>query len=268
MQIYAPDNNQGRAALCFSGQFRSFNATVDNIKEHLISAFAKPDVFLFLNLQDSGRGGMLNHAGKDVNDILSTLKPKGVQYYSESELALEKGLEAELGLEAGSTCYQAKGTPGCCHWSWHVPQFWTIQKCFEMAKEYEATGQFRYEWFVRARPDTRYHPKIKVAIQHLMGFQPDGGTKHAYLKKGPMSDTFALLSRDAADVYGDMPKKFIGDSCTHLPGADQCEPVEVPGNSTECFVYRNLLSGRVNVHFDGVFSSKIVRPYPPKPRKR
>lgn len=265
MQIYTPDNNQGRAALCFAGQFRSFNATVGNIQDNLISAFAKPDVFLFLNLQDSGRGGSVNHAGKDVNDILSTLKPKGVQFYNESDpgaFALEKG------LEAGSACYQAKGTPDCCHWSWHVPQFWTIHTCFEMAKKYEAAGQFRYEWFVRARPDTHYHPRIKVALQKLMNSQPDGGTKHAYLKKGPMSDTFALLSRDAADVYGDMPKKFIGDSCTDLPGADQCEPVEAPENSTECFVYRNLLSGRVNVHFDSVFSSKIVRTYPPKPRKR
>jgi len=268
LHIRTPDDNQGRAALCFSGQFRSFNTTVYSAQKILISAFSKPDVFLFLNLLDAGKGGGVNHAAwghKDVDNTLEVLQPKGVQYYSKSD---PDAFILDNRLAQGSTCYQAKGTPRCCHWSWHAHQFWTIHKCFEMVKEYETNEHFRYKWFVRARPDTHYHPKLRVAIDKLMRSPPDDGTNHAWLKKGPMSDTFALLGRDAADVYGDMAMKFIGDSCTHLPGEDQCEPSGAIPMSTECFVYRNLLSGRVNVHWDGDLSSKIVRKFDWNPWSR
>jgi hypothetical protein len=65
-------HDEGRVAVCFAGQFRSFAKTVGSASDNLVSAFSNPDVFLFLNLQDSGKGGNGDHA-EDIDQILETL---------------------------------------------------------------------------------------------------------------------------------------------------------------------------------------------------
>jgi len=231
----------------------------------MISAFARPDVFLFLSLQDSGKGGNLSHEGKDIEQILQALKPVSQEFYNRSE-----SIRWGLSLKSGSECYQKKGTDPRIHYSWHGPQLWGIQKCWEMVKEYENENSFRYEYFVRARPDIAYPKDLKYAIQSAKSSHSGSG-KHAWIRKGSMSDTFALLSRDAADSYADTFKNtFLNNSCVHLPSEPECRPSESEAigldeksraqyyGFTECLLYRNMLSGGVDVHFHS--SLPLCRP--------
>lgn len=227
----------------------------------MISAFSHPDVFLFLNLKDSGKGGHRNHVGADIDKILEALKPVSHRYYNGSDItAYEKT------LKQGSECYHKKGTDPASHFSWHSPQFWCIQKCWGMVKKYESEQSFRYEFFVRARPDTKFPFQLKFAIRRaILSVSKSKEKKHAWLKKGPGSDTFAVLTRDAADSYANtFSNTFMRNSCVHLPSQSRCRPSGAVHESTECLLYRNMLSGSVNVHFDTTtdFSDiKIVRPF-------
>jgi hypothetical protein len=250
--------SEGRAAVCFAGQFRSFKRVVRSAKDHMISAFSHPDVFVFLNLKDSGKGGNNIHVGADIESILETLKPVSHHYYNGSDIAAY-----EKTLEQGSDCYHKKGTDPMSHFSWHSPQFWCIQKCWDMVKKYEIANIFRYEWFVRARPDTNFPFKLKFAIKTaILGASKSREKKHAWLRKGPASDAFALMTRAAADSYGNtFSNTFKRNSCVHLPSQSKCGPSGAIDVSTECLLYRNLLSGRVTVHFDTDFSAlPVVRP--------
>lgn len=248
-------HDEGRVAVCFAGQFRSFAKTVGSASDNLVSAFSNPDVFLFLNLQDSGKGGNGDHA-EDIDQILETLNPVSHQYYNEGDIDA-----FESTMQEGSTCFRKVGTPSCCHYSLHGPQFWATQQCWDMVEKYENANSFRYKYFVRARPDTKFARQLKQAIQIVSTSPFDSGTKHAWLRRGAGSDAFALLTRDAADSYANTFKNsFIGDSCTHLPSENECEPCGAIGMATECLLYRNMLSGGVQVHFDDTYSAAIVRP--------
>lgn len=252
--------NEGRVAICFAGQFRSFAKTVQSAKDNLVSAFSHPDVFLFLNLQDSGKGGNRNHK-TDMEPILTTLSPVSHQYYEESDIAA-----FESTMQAGSTCFQQKETAPCCHYSWHAPQFWAIQQCLGMVQKYESAQSypflpFRYDYFVRARPDTAFNFQLMQAITAILpNSDSHGATKRAWVKKGPGSDMFALLTRDAADSYGNtFNHTFTGDSCTRLPSENASGPSGAIGIATECLLYRNMIADGVDVHFDQGLNPKIER---------
>lgn len=239
-------NNEGRAAICLSGEFRSFRQGLSGFNRTVISAFVhSPDVFLFLNLQDSGRGGNAKHEGEDIDLVVETLKPVAARYYKHDE-SLNWGLH----VQQGSDCQQKMGTPSCCHYSWHGSLFWGVQKCWEMVKEYESENRFRYDFYIRARPDIHFRGELWSAIRKVTSTYSGFG-KHAWLRKGSGSDVFALLSRDAADSYADTFKNtFLDSSCLHLPSEDSCQVTHTKGYSTECLLYRNLLTGGVEVHWD------------------
>lgn len=258
------DEKQGevRAAVCFAGQFRSFLKTVQSATDNLLSAFSHPDVFLFLNLQDSGKGGNANHAN-DIDKILEVVSPVSHKYYNESDFDAVGST-----LQEGSSCFRKRGTEECCHFSWHGTQIWGIQQCWDTVKKHEKDNRFRYEYFVRARPDTNFPERLHQAIQTVTKSQFHGGTQHAWLPS--FSDTFTFLTRGAADAYGDTFKNtFIGDSCTRLPAESLCGPMmsylpsesRAIGISTNCLLVRNMLSGGVQLHFDAGFAARpIVRP--------
>jgi hypothetical protein len=232
----------------------------------MVSAFSHPDMFIFLNLQDSGKAGNSSHEGKQIDQVLETLKPVSQQFYNHSE-----SIRWGLSIRQGSTCYQKRGTQPSFHYSWHGSQFWAIQKCWQMVMDYEMENSFRYEYFVRARPDIEYPQELKHAIQTVTSSHSGFG-KHAWIRKGTLSDTFALLSRDAADSYADTFKNtFLNNSCVHLPSQNSCRPIRSTGMSdlstaifyrfNECLLYRNMLSGGVDVHFDvGLPLCRPVRP--------
>jgi len=250
--------DEGRAAVCFAGQFRSFKTVVRSANDHMISVFSHPDVFLFLNLKDSGKGGNKNHRGADIEAILETLKPVSYQYYNDRNITVY-----EKTLERGSDCYQKRGTEPAFHWSWHSPQFWSIQKCWDMVKTYENENSFRYKFFVRARPDTNFPLKLKSVIHKaILVASKSREKKHAWLRMGSASDAFALMTRDAADSYGNtFSNTFMRNSCVHLPSQSKCGPSGTIDISTECLLYRNMLKGKVNVHFDMDFSAlPVMRP--------
>jgi hypothetical protein len=241
-------SNEGRAAICFSGEFRSFRKVLPAANRSVISAFDHPpDVFLFLNLQDSGKGGNGRHEGEDIDTVVETLKPVAARYYNHDE-----SLDWGSPIQQGSDCYRKDGTPSCCHYSWHGSIFWGVQKCWEMVKEYESENRFRYDFFVRARPDIDFKRELWSSIQKVTSSYSGSG-KHAWLRKGTGSDVFALLSRDAADSYADTFKNtFLDSSCLHLPSEDTCKLTHTKGWSTECLLYRNLLSDGVEVHWDAM----------------
>mmetsp|Transcript_24273 Transcript_24273/g.69198 ORF Transcript_24273/g.69198 Transcript_24273/m.69198 type:complete len:147 (-) Transcript_24273:284-724(-) len=145
---------------------------------------------------------------------------------------------------------------------------WGIQQCWDSVKDHELANNFRYEYFVRARPDTNFPPRLQQAIQTVTKSQPHGGGKHAWLPS--FSDTFTLMTRDAADAYGDtFQNTFLGDSCTRLPPESRCAPLmsylpsesRAIGMSTNCLFVRNMLAGGVRLHFDAGFAARpIVRP--------
>lgn len=248
-------DNEERAAVCFAGQFRTFRRAVRSATDHMLSAFSHPDVFLFLNLKDSGKGGIKNHAGADIENILEILQPVSHQYYNDSDITVY-----EKKLVGGSDCYRKKGTDAMAHFSWHSPQFWAIQTCWDMVKKYENDNKFRYDFFVRARPDTNFPFKLGFAIkQAILAASKSREKKHAWLRKGSASDAFALMTRDAADSYGNtFSNTFMRNSCVHLPSESKCGPSGAIAVSTECLLYRNMLAGRVNVHFDIDFSALPV----------
>eukprot|EP00931_Biecheleriopsis_adriatica_P027711 TRINITY_DN16618_c0_g1_i2.p1 TRINITY_DN16618_c0_g1~~TRINITY_DN16618_c0_g1_i2.p1 ORF type:complete len:204 (-),score=19.50 TRINITY_DN16618_c0_g1_i2:352-963(-) len=144
-----------RTAVCFSGQFRSFGQVARAAYENVIKPWPKADVFMFLNLQDSRRGGTKLHSEAELDAVKKVLNPVSVKLYDfvhDYQMLREK--------IPSSNCFEKRGAPPGLHFSHHGPQFWGIRECFDMVKEYEQRENLKYDVVVRTRPDNYHGPSM------------------------------------------------------------------------------------------------------------
>jgi hypothetical protein len=160
----------------------------------------------------------------------------------------------------------SKASPGECFKKDDGIQFYAIHTCFDKVRDYEAAKHIKYAWVVRARPDTRFLPNLPSAIQKhvLPAYGPK--LKRAWLRKGRINDAFAILSRSAADAYGHSFSRIISCSAKtsrELPSGTICEALDLGSPrwyvGAECFLYRNMVAGGINVTFDSAFGAQIIR---------
>ena len=283
-----------RAALCMSGQLRTFLETYESLGRLRRSFPGETDIFMFVSRNESYRKslGLAAHHGthapaRDAAAIAS-LAPVAVEYYESSRKRLDRaagpGL-ADYEAEAPPVgdCHRNPSKPTCCHFSHHGPQFWSIGRCLDLVRGHERRLGVRYGWAARIRPDALYGKKQFRIVRRITGDSAiDVEAPRAWYRSSARSDAFAIMTRGAMDAYSSIWRdEFHGNNCARIGLAHKpddallnkvCGPFGVRYKyGTECMVTAHLvLRYGVNVTAHDYLTPRLVRPgdAPPGRRRR
>ena len=273
-----------RAALCMSGQLRTFLETYESLGRLRRSFPGETDIFMFVSRNESYRKslGLAAHHGthapaRDAAAIAS-LAPVAVEYYESSRKRLDRaagpGL-ADYEAEAPPVgdCHRNPSKPTCCHFSHHGPQFWSVGKCLAMVQDHERALGVRYGWAARLRPDALYGRKqVRVVRAITRDVGVDVEAPRAWYRHSARSDAFAVMTRGAMDSYQRIwADEFRDGRCADIGLAHRpddavlgrvCAPYKIRYKyGTECMVTAHLvLRGGVNVTAHDHLTPKLVRP--------
>ena len=273
-----------RAALCISGQMRTFLETYESLAP-LRQAFpGGSDVFMFVSLNESYRKSLKLVAYHGTQDAahyaaaIASLRPVRVEYYESSRKALGRPAAAGLAdYEAEAPgpgeCHRNPAKPTCCHFSHHGPQFWSVGKCLAMVQDHERALGVRYGWAARLRPDALYGRKqVRVVRAITRDVGVDVEAPRAWYRHSARSDAFAVMTRGAMDSYQRIwADEFRDGRCADIGLAHRpddavlgrvCAPYKIRYKyGTECMVTAHLvLRGGVNVTAHDHLTPKLVRP--------
>lgn len=238
-------------AVCFAGQFRTFAHTARHSRSALLEAFSPAaDAFIFVNLQDTGKGGTSLHTENELQSVITELRPVAVARYTQRNYD-----DASAGWNVAPCSWKKNGHK-------EGPNLWVVTRCFALVREHEAQ-RTPYTWVVRARPDTTFAPKLADAIRALV-VPGRGQGKAAWFARTTASDNFAVLTRAAATDYSDIYESLRGPCRYHqFPGPDVCRQQRAAWGSyehaAECLIYRALVGSGVNVTFDSRVKAQITR---------
>ena len=114
-------------AVCFAGQFRTFAQTARHSRSALLEAFRPAaDAFIFVNLQDTGKGGRMLHTEAELQSVLAVLRPIAVARYTQRSYD-----EASSGWNVAPCSWKNNGHK-------EGPNLWSVTRCFALIGEYES----------------------------------------------------------------------------------------------------------------------------------
>lgn len=278
----APDYSQ-RAALCISGQLRTFLETYESIGPLRRAFPGGGDVFMFISLNESYRKSLKLasfHGTQNATRYaaaIASLRPVRVEYYESSRKVLGRPAAAGLAdYEAEAPppgeCHRNPSKPSCCHFSHHGPQFWSIGKCFALVQAHEREAGVRYGWAGRLRPDALYGKRQFRYVRAIASAPGDPEAPRAWYRHSARSDAFAIMTRGAMDSYQRLwADEFRDGRCADIGLAHKpddallnevCGPYRIRYKyGTECMVTAHLiLRGKVNVTASDYLTPKLVRP--------
>ena len=234
------------AAVCLSGQVRSYGRVRDRLSG-LSSIFGPTELLLFVNLQDSGKGGRTLHGLSDVQAPVAKMPLAAIHLYNESSYQ-------EAARAARATCWSSK--PG--HFAHHFAQMWTIAQCAALVRKRESERNMAYKWGMRGRPDMYLTPvvytSIRTAVQHTSAQR----RPTAWLGTGVGGDRMELLTRSALGALESVTQLFSETNCgvsnasRWRPSRRECMAAGASAHGTECVLITALTRGGVqtvpNVH--------------------
>ena len=245
-------------AMCLSGELRSFpevHVSLLQLRKKLRNGL---DVFMFVRAMAGG----WNEAEAGA---ITAVSPMSIRTYTDADFrAAAPSLPTPCFCAYENKTEQNRSSSdlmsAATHFSYNGVQFWAIHRCFNMMRRHEsvrmlAAGSLeaRYKWVMRARPDVIFQEPQLRNIPQVTGrgerYEP---VAHAWYRRQHVSDVFALLSRAAADAYGEIWYEFLG-GCSSLPPLEErarrChQDIWVPEWwSIECLIYSHLSRPSVNV---------------------
>jgi len=254
----AASKRSNRAALCVSGQLRTFTEAYESLAP-LRAAFGGADVFLYVSRsKDDVKANALDAA-------LAAVAPVAVEYYDQD------AYEAEA--PRPGPCHRNPAKDPLRHFSYHGAQFWGVGKCFDLIKAHERKTGRRYAWAARLRPDQRHGDEEVAAVSSIVSATRDVEAKRVWYRRKKQSDAFALMTRGALVAYASIWRdEFRDGKCVDIGLDDMrdqrvlkrtCAPLGLNYRfSTECMVTAHLvLRERVNVTGDDALAPVLVRPY-------
>lgn len=261
-----PPKPTPRAAICYSGGFRTFMRSVRMHKQRVIDPWPAADVFMFVELDDtfSNPGKRGNHS-KEFAEVRAMLNPVQWQTYTQADAhAHQRGIQ----------CFSQ---PTLSH------QMWAIKESFDMAMRHETAAEVKYTWFVRARPDTR--PGSYLPVKAVFSKHTAPGEKVAWRRRySGGSDCLAVMTRAAATSLSRAHEHLFLPASTGECGYGAagaagkalgriCGPSwkgKYPthfGMAPVCYMWLAWASDNVTILFDPRVSAEPIRPWAHKPHK-
>ena len=263
------------AAACFAGQARTVEQSWRPLGQ-LLSGFDDTTHYnhsfesvVFLNLQDSSKGGKQLHSLGELRLALNGLRASALQLYNASTY---------YDLEAASKRLCWSSQPG--HYSHHFVQLWTIGRCFSLLLERQAAARCSsrpaaYEWTLRMRPDTTLPTKSDArAALSAITTRPPVSHGEAWLGRGVGADRFVLLRRPAQRALAEasLLRAFHHGTACGSPDAAhwrlssaerlKCIDGHVPSWGVECYLIVVMMRAGVAVHFDDRLKLPLTRDTP------
>lgn len=192
-----------RVALCLGGQMRTYRECYGYLTENVLKPL-DPDVFIHteeavgitnrMNLQASGRG---DDRGTVTRETIERLyEPKAVEITSPFSAADRREFE---GIRVPSELIEAEPD----HWQGNLPNFYSIYRCNELKREWEAEQGFRYDVVIRMRPDLLVPSEIPSEV-----LSTPETLWHTHVTPFQVSDKLAVSSSENMDYYASVWTKL------------------------------------------------------------
>lgn len=160
-------------------------------------------------------------------------------------------------------------------WTWNLrgkatrpprnmwPQFWGIQRCFQMVQAEERRRGRLYDWVIRMRPDVIFSPlshieSVRLSLPPVT--QPPLQLREvwgqAYYREILFCDHFQMVPRGAADVHFSVERAFR--FCNASTGWQQACGDQSMDFATECLWHKHLLDGGVTVNKGRKFNIQVT----------
>ena len=258
-------SDPAKAAICISGQMRSLTYAYPYFRDKLIPAFGPSgvvDSFMFLNFDDSDSHKIMNggckHNELELRSIMTELNVVALRSYTMKDFHKTK---PKIG-----PCFEKPEADRARHFSWHGPQSWNINQCFQMVTQYEEEKQLRYRWVVRLRPDGARAEWQSLTNAIRQDVLPDPALyPRVWMAWGPVADAFAIMTRPALEPFADIWEEFYGKKCLELPQNERlrrhfCVKVIAPERiafGTECLIALSLRKHGVELRIKSAFRTGI-----------
>jgi hypothetical protein len=254
------------AAVCISGQARTLLETYKSIQAFRDVVPGGANVFMYIGLSDTYdlfkpsvaafHKFERDHTGAELTPAITALAPVRIQFYNSTSFDRDRNAPRKPGK-----CFNAPGEQGCCHFSYHGPQFWNVNKCLTMVKDYETQTGVQHRWAVRMRPDARFQGPSQIA-NIMRSIQADE-VPRVWMRGNGGADMFAVMTHSAMEAYRTVWDEFTGD-CLTLPGKEKrekdCWPYVHYWTSTECLIVAHLHRTGVDIVGSETYTVSVVRP--------
>ncbi len=184
-----------RAALCLSGQMRTYKKCYGYIKQHIISKI-DPDIFVYT---EQNRGITNRLDVRDKREEERKVARESIRSIYEPEKIV---IDAPFGMERKKSFKDVevpeeliKKEPD--HWKGNIPNFYGIKKCNDMKREKEKREGFEYDVVIRCRPDLIVESPIPEKVLKETGKLWHNHKNHPV----QVSDKIAISSSTNMDYY-------------------------------------------------------------------
>ena len=183
-----------KIALCLSGQSRFLEKAYNEVIYPYLLNNNQVDIFIHSwSVDKKLSGGFVNGGGHIMGGPLSpNHDSKVISLYKPTSYLIEPQIEFEYGK------YLERTMPGIRS-DYLYSQFYSVLKCNNIRKTYQAKTGTKYDWVVRSRFDVKLDSPINFNIDNTQLITPKG----CFNPEGYV-DCFAMSSENVMDVYCDL----------------------------------------------------------------